>query len=296
MSRIRFVALFVLGFAVMLCGAVPAQDGFRRYSPDRFERATKVDDAGMIQWAKHDPGKCPTCAGVGKTKCKVCERFADDSKTCPDCKRKKDRQVVCRTCIGTGGMPDPLEKVQCPACSAAGFLICTVCSGGGHLRVNKAKRWSACPACRGTGAFKCGTCDGKRHVGTAGLKPSLAEAQIKHLKKALATTEKVLAGVSKFEAKGGTKVRKEVKALAKLIKDAQSVYPSFKKSQKVLTGYMSKIYAGSSFLGHEEHEAYALNSFKAGVEYYLEHQKRMLGLALKRAEANAKIAAEKKGK
>ena len=72
MSCTRFVTLLVLGVAVMLSGTVPAQDGFRRYAPDKFERATKTDDEGMIQWAKHDPGKCPTCAGVGKTKCKVC--------------------------------------------------------------------------------------------------------------------------------------------------------------------------------------------------------------------------------
>jgi len=295
-SNARFIVWIGLFFILLGASAVPAQDGFRRFSPDRFERKTEKDDQGMIQWAEHDAGRCPTCTGKGKATCIVCERFGDDAKTCPDCERKKSREVTCRTCLGTGGMPDPLEKVQCPTCLGGGFLLCTICGGGGRLKVDKAKRWSDCPGCRGKGGYECGTCDGERHVGVAALKPSLAEADIKKLKKALATTDKVLAGLKAFTPGGGAKVRKEVKALSKLMKDAQGVYPAFKSAQKDLKNYMSKIYAGSNFMGYEQQQAQALQLVKASCEYYLQIQKRMIELALKRQEANAAAEAAQKGK
>ncbi|MCA8976882.1 MAG: hypothetical protein KDC98_19320 [Planctomycetes bacterium] len=294
-SRTTIIAWLVLALALAV--ALPAQDGFRRFSPDKLERKTEKGEDGMIKWAKHDAGKCPTCAGTGKAPCKVCERFQDDASNCPDCKRAKDRLVVCRTCIGTGGFPDPLEKVQCPTCMAAGFLLCTVCGGGGQLKVDKAKRWSACPACRGDGGFKCATCNGERHVASGeSLKPSLAEADSKKLTKAIETTNKLLTDLAAFKPKGGPKVRKEVKELAKLLKDGKSVHPSFKAAEKVLGDYMGKAYAGSSFIGHEEQELSALTWVRTGVEYYLQHQKRIYELALQRAEANEKLEAEQKGK
>ena len=59
---------------------------------------------------------------------------------------------------------------------------------------------------------------------------------------------------------------------------------------------MNRVYAGSQYQGHEEKEVNALNRLKGGADYYLKHQRRMLDLAHKRAEANAKLAAEQKGK
>jgi len=50
---------------------------------------------------------------------------------------------------------------------------------------------------------------------------------------------------------------------------------------------MSKIFTGAQFQGHAENEANTMNRLKANAEYYLKHQKRMLELAIARAEANA---------
>jgi hypothetical protein len=55
---------------------------------------------------------------------------------------------------------------------------------------------------------------------------------------------------------------------------------------KATKNYMSKIFAGAQFQGHEENEANTMNLLKSNAEYYLKHQKRMLELAIKRAELN----------
>ena len=60
--------------------------------------------------------------------------------------------------------------------------------------------------------------------------------------------------------------------------------------------FRSKIYAGKQFQGAAENEAQTMSLVKDAAEYYLKHQKRMIELAHKRAEANAKVQAEQKGK
>ncbi len=288
--------LVVLSFVFGLFGSVTAQDDIKFFNPEKFERATKTDDKGVIQWDEMKAEKCPTCSGSGKAKCTTCVRFGEDSKTCPECKRKEDREVVCRACAGIGSMSDPLEKVLCSGCKGAGFWLCMVCHGGGHLRVDKAKQWSACPGCRGEGGFKCGVCTGTRLVEAAGLKPSLKEAPVATLAKAIAATDQALKDLAVFTPAGGEKARKAVKSLTKTLDTVGAYHPAIKRTPKLLDDYMGKTYAGAQFQGHEEHEAEAMDLVKSNAEYYLKHQKRMLDLAHKRAEANAKLAAEQKGK
>lgn len=294
--------LFVLQLFILACGASIASaqqekaPDIKYLIPEKLERATKADEQGLLQWAEYDKPKCQTCAGTGKTKCSTCWRFVDEIKTCVECQHKEPREVACRSCAGLGYWPDPIEKVHCPGCMAAGFLGCTVCSGSGVQNIEgSGGRWTKCIGCRGDGGFSCGICKGERLVDAAAFKSSLAEANAANITKALAAVNKLLAGVSAFEANGEDS-RKDVKALQKLFKEAEAALPPMKVAQKVLQDYMGKIYGGKQMAAYKENEANALNRFKAHTEYYLKHQKRMMELAQKRAEANDKLLAEQKGK
>lgn len=282
-TTIRLAVLFLFVCA-MLGSGLGAQDGWKRWIPEKFERPTAKDENGIQAWAEWKGDKCPTCSGVGKAKCTVCERFSDEAVNCPDCHRNEKRETTCRTCGGGGTMPDPLEKAQCPACMAAGFLLCTVCGGGGRLKVGEAKNWSDCPACRGTGSFPCTVCNGERLVEVCSLKPSLKDADSKSLKKAMGGVDQALKDLEAFKPAGGPKIRKDVKALQGICDNLKD--SPVKKVGKQLGDYMTKIYAGAQFQGHEENEVVTLGMVKSAAEYNLKHQRRMLELCLKRAEAN----------
>jgi hypothetical protein len=171
-----------------------------------------------------------------------------------------------------------------------------LCSGGGAIKTDGCgDRWQKCVGCRGDGGLKCGTCNGNRLVEVAALKPSLKEANAASLTKALATTEQMLTALQAF-APSGNNTRKEVKELQKIYSGGQDVFPPMKRINKALDEVMGKVYAGSQFQESEQREANTLNTFKSHSEYYLKHQKRMMELALKRAEANEKLLAESKGK
>lgn len=291
---VRAIVLFLFSLVCVSSGF--AQEGRRIFNPEKFERATKTDDKGLIQWDAHKADKCPNCSGTGKMKCPTCERFDDEATNCPECKRTKEREVPCRSCAGTGTFPDPLEKVLCPSCDASSMLICTVCGGGGRLKVGGAKQWSACPGCRGAGGFKCTTCNGTRLVEPAAMKPPLKDAGVAALDKATAALDAAVKELGDFNPAGGDKARKEVKALAKALDGAGAVFPPLRRMAKAGEDYLGKIFGGAQFQGHEENEAEAMAMQKAGALQYLKHQKRMLELAKKRAEANAKVQAEQKGK
>jgi hypothetical protein len=285
----RFIALCLL-----LCASAGAQN--KILIPERLERETVVDDKGMVQWAEWKPVECPNCVGKGKVKCTTCERFLEEITNCPECKRNEAREVTCRLCAGEGTLPDPLEKASCPGCRGASFLLCTTCGGAGGMRVGDDKRISPCPACRGEGSFPCGACKGARLCETAALKPSLKDAKLKDLQKAMAATDKALEELAKFEAQGGDKARKEVKALIKIWDLAGPNYPPLKRMGKSFEDYMGKIYAGRTFQGSADKEAATMKMQKDASEHYLKHQRRMLELAQKRAEANEEAAAKAKGK
>ena len=92
----------------------------------------------------------------------------------------------------------------------------------------------------------------------------------------------------------GKTTRKEVKDLVKAYGLGQASFPPLKRTSKGLEDVIGKVYGGNQFQGFEEREANTLSSFKQHSEYFLKHQKRMLELAHKRAEANEKVLAEQK--
>lgn len=282
---------FVLAWFV--AADLSAQE-LRFVHPEKFERATKADDAGLLQWAEMQEVKCPTCAGTGKMKCMTCERFFDDAPFCIECKRTKE--AVCRACAGSGHFADPLEKALCPCCQGAGFLLCGLCNGGGRIKGEGGDRWSTCPACRGDGGWKCGACKGERLVEVAQLKPSLRDANEATLEKALATTNEALAALEKFAPADFPSARKAVKDLQKQLKIAEKVYPPLKATQKSLEDAMNKTYGGTQYQGQGEREGAIMGTVKNSAEFYLKHQKHMMELCQKRLEANAKVEAENKGK
>lgn len=293
-SLLRVV--LVAAFAVVVVAQKKERVEIRYVIPERFERATTTDENGLVQWAEHKKDKCQTCAGTGKTGCTTCERFRDEVKNCIECKRVKDAQVTCRSCAGLGHWPDPLEKVHCPECLGAGFAVCGLCRGAGQLPMNKdADRWGNCPLCRGDGGAKCGVCDGKRLVEPAALKPSLKDANSATLTKAIATADQMLKALETFTPTGKN-TRKEGKELGKILGSGAAVFPPMKRAPKALDDWLGKVAGGSGYEGFEEREATALNMFKVNGTYYVKHQKRMMELALKRAEANEKLQAENKGK
>lgn len=278
--------LLLLSLLFAATAVLPAQ-GARYLKPDRIERKTEADDEGLQKWAKWPDLKCPSCKGVGKTTCQTCARFSADAKNCPECKRVEKLLAPCRVCAGEGKIPDPLKLAPCAGCMGASFLVCTVCGGGGQLRVGGAKRWSACPSCRGKGGFPCTGCKGKRVMTSLRLKPPMMDAPPDKLLKAMKDLDKMIALFDKITPVGGSKSRKTVKAMGKAFAAGKKIHPAFKDLAKLSKAYMSKIFAGSQFQGHEENEANTIKMLKSNAEYYLKHQKRMMQLALKRAEANA---------
>ena len=270
----RFVkaCLMLLSLLVATTAMLPAQ---RFLKPERIERETEVDINGMEQFVKWKL-KCPSCKGVGKTKCITCERFGDDAKTCPECNRKNKMMAPCRVCAGKGEIPDPLVSAPCAGCMGASFLVCTVCGGGGRLKVGGAKRWSSCPSCRGKGGFKCTGCKGKRVMTNLVTKPPLLEAPPDKLKKAIKDLDKMIVLFDKIEPVGGNKARKVVKEFGKAYAAGKKIHPAFKDLAKLNKTYMSKIFAGAQFQGHVENEQNTLKMLKSNTQYYLKHQKRMM--------------------
>lgn len=275
---------------LLLVATTGSAQGLKLVAPDKFERATTTDEQGLLQWAPFAEEKCPTCEGAKETVCQHCARF-DDNKKCPECAMKK--KAVCRGCGGLGHWPDPLEKASCPGCQGAGVLPCFVCGGRGVQKVTgSGDKLFDCVGCKGDGGQKCGVCNGARLVEVAAVKPSLKDAPVAALKKALAAVDDVLDDIGKFEP--GKDARKSVKEYVKHLGPIASVLPPMKRAPKVLEDWMGKNYAGSVFEGSQEREASAIRFFKGNNEYYLKHQKRMLELALQRAEHNAKVLADKK--
>lgn len=293
MTAVSRAVLWCVRSLVLIFAASAAGQELRFVHPEKFERATKTDDAGLEQWDVHAKVDCPTCKGKGKMKCTTCERFKDEIKTCAECGRNPDREAVCRACAGVGTFSDPLEKALCPGCQGAGFLECQQCTGALVSAMNDKGKWGDCVVCRGT-VIKCTVCDGKRLVEVAALKPSLKDANSAALKKAIDTTTQVLAGLAAFAPKGGDGFRKESKELAKQLQLGEKLFPPLKREVKALDDYVSKMGGLSTYQGSEEREARALTVIKNSAEYYLKHQKRMMELCLKRAEANEKLAAENK--
>ena len=287
--RLSPLRLFLLALFALLSGAPsPAQkDGkIQMVLPDKFERATAADAQGLLQWADYKPENCPNCNGNKTVDCPHCGRF-DDNKKCIECQMKK--KATCRACGGLGHFPDPLDKVVCPGCLGAGFFNCFVCGGRGVMKVTgSGDKLFDCVGCKGEGGFKCTVCNGARLVEVATFKPSLKETTaVPALQKAKDQIDAALKALA-AAVPDGKNSRKDVKEYARIVTPATAALAPLKRCPKALEDVMNKIYAGSIYIGHEDHEADAIKQWQANTDYYLKHQQRILELCIARAEQNAK--------
>jgi hypothetical protein len=274
-------------------GSLRAQDDDVKIQypiPEKIERAAVADDKGILQWVEWSAGNCKTCKGSKVTDCVHCSEVGDNAK-CLECNMKK--KAPCRSCGGLGSLPDPLKQVHCPGCMGAGMMPCTVCGGrGGNKVQGGGKDQHDCVACKGDAGFACTICSGARMVDCAKLAPSLAEAPLEALKRAQGDVEASLRGLAAFRT-GGKNTRKELKEYGKGLKPGTSSMPMLKKFVSGFDAYMERIIKGELWVGHEEREGAAMEWMKKNTEYYLKVQKRMLELAIQRAEQNAKAKAGK---
>jgi hypothetical protein len=281
--------------STLLGSALPAQKtkvDIKYLVPEKIERATKTDDAGLVQWAPHAQQKCPTCAGTGTTGCAHCDPIEGNIR-CLECGLKKT--APCRSCGGSGNILDPLEKALCPSCMGAGAITCAVCGGRGHTKVEGGgDKDKDCLGCKNDGGFPCTTCKGTRLVEAPALKPSVAEAPLVALTKARDAIDATLKGLGMYTV-SPKNTRKSVKEYVALLAPATSVLPPLKRAQATTDEVMQRVLKGEQWVGHEEREAAAINQLKAANEYYLKFEKRLLELCIARAEANQKTLAEKKG-
>ena len=282
----------VVGAMLAWLSPVPAQS--KPAPQDAFERATKADEKGLLQWADYVPKPCPACSGRGKTACATCAGSEKRARPCPECGGKETRETTCRTCAGLGVLADPLAKAPCPTCAGAAFLLCAVCDGDGTIEL-EGEAPAACPACRGEGGFKCATCEGRRLVDAAAPKPSLREAGEASLGDAMAATAQALEELAAFKPTGKN-ARRDVKTFLKTLEKAQPCHPALKRAKGAVERFMERIHAAEDIEAHEEDEAKAMRLIRDNATRYLEHQRRMLELALDRAKANAKVGKDTKAK
>lgn len=278
----------LLASAVVLltAGAAPAQEKIQLLVPipEKLERATEQGEDGKLVWAKYEPERCVNCKGQKTTGCLHCERFDPGAcEECPECENTK--KATCRICAGTGVMPDILEKAPCPTCSGAAVTRCFVCGGRGQFPVEGGgDKPQKCNCCDGKGAYECETCDGERFVDTPKLKPSVAEADLDDLEKALAALEKVSEDLAAFESSGDG--RKDIKAFAKLVKPGQRYFPALRGVAKHFEVSSKSQAKGAVWKGYEARVAENSGTLKHALAYYLKHQKRLLELCIARARHN----------
>ena len=279
--------------------ALPAQGAgkgveLKYLIPEKLERKTKADEAGLLQWEAFETENCATCRGNKTTVCAACDRQENHTK-CLECSMKK--VAPCRACGGVGQWSDPLEKALCPGCMGAGMLPCDVCGGVGNSAVQGGgDKRQDCVGCKGDGSYKCTVCNGARLVESLpALKPGGKQVASAQLAKAKKAVDDALTAIKDFDTTGKP-FRKSIKEYAALLQSSAATVPVMKKVQKHFDEVQGKTIKGEVWQQHEEREANAIKRFKAVNEYYLKIQSRMLELAIARAEANEKVLAEKKGK
>lgn len=285
--------LFLLVLLVAIAATAPAT-AQSYFLPDRYEIATEDDAEGMQQFAKSELPQCVNCKGRTVATCMTCARF-ENHEHCIECDMKPE-EATCRGCAGLGHFPDPLEHAHCPGCMGAGFIMCMVCSGRGFQRVEgSGEKKLNCVSCKDTGGWACTICDGKRLVEVAKPKPDLQRAKLDRLQKAQALVVKLHADL-KDQKWLGKNTRKDVKNYVKMLKPAAAVLPPLKRTGKTFEKVIKKTQAGSVFQGYAENERATIKQWIERNLYYLQHQQRLLELAIARAEHNEKVAAEAKKK
>lgn len=286
----KTILSILAALAVLACaaGTAPAQEPapgqFLVPIPEKLERATTTDDDGVLQWAEYEAERCVNCKGQKWMPCLHCQRFDEgDCEDCPECHNTK--KAVCRICAGTGEMPDILERAPCPSCFGASITRCFVCNGRGQFPVaGGGDRLQKCGCCDGKGGYACQTCDGQRWVETPKLKPSVGEAKLKDLRKALETLDKVAEAVAGFESVGDG--RKDIKTYSKALAPAARYFPPLRRAQKHFEGSTKDQTKGAVWKHYADTVKASAEAAKQSLEYYLKHQRQLLGLCIARAEVN----------
>ncbi len=292
MSNPYRILLVVLAAVVGL--SAPAQSKKKKgQSLIQVMRATTVDKDGLAQWNKWEAPACPDCKTSRQTDCHMCRDLEGELAKCLECAGAK--KSPCRTCAGTGHIPDPLKSWICPSCFGASVFRCFGCHGKGVHMVKGAPKPAKCMPCSGKGTFPCAVCKGKRLVKAPPIKPTLAKASTKKLKAARKKVAAVFEALKSFEP-DGQKDRKSVKAYQKLLKPALRTMPALKRCQTMAKNLMKWHGKGDVWVGNDEKKYAVFKRFVTFNKYYLEQQVKLLDLCIARAEHNDKVIAEKKNK
>jgi len=278
-----------------LLAAVAARGSAQSYFlPSAYEIATEDDAGGLQQFKKSEPLECVNCKGRTVATCMTCARF-ENHEHCIEC-NMKPAEATCRGCAGLGHFPDPLEKVHCPGCMAAGFIVCMVCGGRGYqLVAGSGDKRLNCVACKDQGGWPCAICKGQRLVEVARPKPDLRRAKLAKLQKARELVAQLHADLKAYKWLGKN-TRKDYKNYVKMLKPAAAVLPPLKRTGKAFDAVLKKTQSGSVFKSYQEREQATIKQWIERNLYYLEHQQHLLDLAIARAEHNEKVLADAKNK
>jgi hypothetical protein len=169
--------------------------------------------------------------------------------------------------------------------------MCFVCNGRGKFPVQgDGKKPAKCISCATVGAFPCETCGGKRFVELPALKPSAPDASAADLKKAIEALDAVQSEMRKFASVGDG--RKDPKAFESVTAAGGKFLPVLKRVQKHFDSVSKKQTKGEGWVQYKDMVRNQAEWQKYALEYYLQHQKRVLQLCLARAEHNEPIVAE----
>jgi hypothetical protein len=298
---LAFAALLVLATLSALPPGLAAQRGYSVPNPEALQRATEQGEGGKLEWKEYDPKakahRCVTCNGKKTTVCLFCARIGKffDAEKCPECKNpptndlEKPNKSPCRTCAGTGHLPDYLEQLPCPGCANAGLVACPRCVGqGGYGAGPDTDALVKCTICKGTGHFPCRVCDGDRLVAPAKLKPSFAEASAKDLKKASEALEEAATGLGELATTSDA--RKDSKVWSgKELRPAFRYFPPIRAAVTQAADLAKSHAKAGRAQGQESMVADAFDTRRKNIETYIAYQRRMIELALARAEHNESL-------
>lgn len=100
--------------------------------------------------------KCRLCRGKGLLTCKACKKKG--YRPCTECDRDGRATVACKTCLGAGNLPDPVDRADgsidtCGWCGGGATSTCPDCG-------ERARAERTCPVCLGKEVMACFRCRG----------------------------------------------------------------------------------------------------------------------------------------
>lgn len=248
---------------------------------------TETDAKGLKQWGEYQQN-CPACKAKKILECRNCKHL-ETPKICPEC--NVTRKAPCHYCAGTGKLGDPLKVAPCPGCQGHSVFLCHMCGNKGRIMITGGgKKGEKCNVCKGNGGRACSVCSGKRLVPSM-FKGKIGSTDLKKLRKAQVTLEKLIKDVVKFVAVGQSRVDR--KKFASLFKKAKSDMPVLKKFL-VQMEQVSKGLDQPRFKGNSKTQVDSMDRTRRYLLHYLLHQRAVLDLCIKRAEFNQQVG--KKGK